>query len=247
MGTVEESIGGLYSGPLEEFTPARNELASELRAGGDAETADRVKGLKKPTRAAWLVNQLSTRKPAETKKLLVLGSELRELQEKLLGGEVDRDKLRDAAQREQRAVEGLVNAAEAIGAEHDVGSQILDRVTETLQAASSDPELADRIEHGRVEREQRATSLGLVGPAGTAPRPKGKSKKDDDEADNRRAEAEGARRRRAVKKRVASAEKSAERARGKVERARDELGQLEDALRDAEAELAEAKDELKGL
>ncbi len=51
-GVPEEELDGLFHGPLEEFTPARNELAKSLRAEGEAEAADWVKGLRKPTRAA---------------------------------------------------------------------------------------------------------------------------------------------------------------------------------------------------
>ena len=50
-----------------------------------------------------------------------------------------------------------------------MGAQILTRVGETLQAASSDPEVTEAIERGRLSREQRAASIGLVGPATLPP------------------------------------------------------------------------------
>ena len=55
-----------------------------------------------------------------------------------------------------------------------MGAQILTRVGETLQAAAGDPELAEAIERGRVVREQRAASIGLLGTAAPAPRPRRK-------------------------------------------------------------------------
>ena len=58
-GVPAEELDRLFHGPLEEFTAGRNELAKSLRADGKGEAADWVKALKKPTRAAWLVNQLA--------------------------------------------------------------------------------------------------------------------------------------------------------------------------------------------
>ena len=48
----------LYALPLEEFTPARDARAKELK--GDKELAAAVKKLKKPSVAAWVVNLLRT-------------------------------------------------------------------------------------------------------------------------------------------------------------------------------------------
>src|SRR4029077_10878498 len=101
------------------------------------------------SRAAWLVNQLSVRKADEIAELLERGREVRAAQEEMLAGSTDRDKLREAAQGEQRTVDSLTRAAEVIGAEHGVGAQILTRVGETLQAAAGDPEVAEGMGGGR--------------------------------------------------------------------------------------------------
>jgi hypothetical protein len=61
-GVPEAALAGLYHGPLEQFTPQRNALVKELRAGDERGAAAWVKALRRPTRAAWLVNQLSVRK-----------------------------------------------------------------------------------------------------------------------------------------------------------------------------------------
>src|SRR5262245_60800512 len=169
-----DDLDRLYHGPLEEFTAARNELAKSLRSDGKGDAADWVKGLTKPSRAAWLVNQLAVREPDEISELLETGRELRAAQEEMLAGATDRDKLRKVAHREQQTIDSLLQSAEAIGREHGVGAQILTRVGETLQAASSDPEVAQAIEAGRLTREQRASGIGVVGPA-TPAKPKGKT------------------------------------------------------------------------
>src|SRR5919106_1791724 len=155
-GVPEESLKELFHGPLDDFTAARNELAKSLRSDGDAEAADWVKGLRKPSRAAWLVNQLAVRKPKDVGRLLKAGRELRAAQEEMLAGAADRETLREAASAEQDAIDSLLGTAEAIGREHGVGAQILTRVEETLRAASGDPEVAEAIEKGLLQREQRA-------------------------------------------------------------------------------------------
>jgi hypothetical protein len=243
-GVPAEELDGLFHGPLEKFTPARNELAKTLRSDGKGEAADWVKALKKPTRAAWLVDQLAVRKPKDVAKLLEVGAELRRGQEEMLAGSPDREALRKAARREQEAVDSLVRTAEAIGREHKVGSQILDRVTETLRAAAGDPEVARAIELGRLEREQRAVSIGLTGAVAPSP-PKGKRGKD--EAAERRTRQETARRRKAAEGKVAAAEKRLERAQAAVERARETVEEKEKALRDAEHELRAARSELEQI
>ncbi len=202
-------LDALYEGPLEEFTAARNELAKELGS-------DWVKGLQKPSRAAWLVNQLSVRKADEVAELLDLGKDLRAAQEEMLAGSPDRDKLRDAAQREKRTVDSLTRAAEALGGEHGVGAQILTRVAETLQAAAGDPEVAEAIERGRLTREQRAASVGLIGTATPRARTTRKGGKEK-EAAERKARQQLAKRRKEAEGRVHGAELDAHAARRELE------------------------------
>ena len=235
----EKKLDELFHGPLEEFTAARNELAKSLRSDGDAEAADWVKGLQKPSRAAWLVNQLAVRKPKDVRRLLEVGEELRAAQEEMLSGSADREKLREVAARERETIDSLLGTAEAIGREHGVGSQILDRVGETLQAATSDPEVAEAIEKGRLTREQRASGIGVVGAVPKAPA-RGR-KKDDREAADRRARQQQAKRRKQAEGKLATAEKRVEREQAKLEKARDAVEEAEQAVHDAELDAHAAR------
>jgi len=232
-GVPEERLNELFHGPLEEFTAARNELAKSLRSSGDAEAADWVKGLQKPTRAAWLVDQLAVRKPKEVARLLEAGRELRAAQEEMLSGSADREKLREAASAEQKTIEALMGTAEAIGREHGVGAQILTRVEETLRAASGDPEVAEAIERGWLQREQRAAGIGLVGPA-TAKAPARGRKKGDRQAADRRARQQQAKRRKEAERKLAAAEKKLEREQAKLDRALESVEEAEKSVHDAE-------------
>jgi hypothetical protein len=239
-GVPEEELNELFHGPLEEFTTARNELAKSLRTSGDAEAADWAKGLQKPTRAAWLVNQLAVRKPKDVARLLEAGRELRAAQEEMLAGATDREKLRAAASAEQEAIDSLVRTAEAIGREHGVGAQILTRVEETLRAASSDPQVAAAIEKGRLVREQRASGIGLVGSA-RAKAPARRRKQDDREAAERHARQQQAKRRKGAERKLASAEKRVERERAKLERSREAVEEAEQAVHEAELDARAAR------
>jgi hypothetical protein len=243
-GVPAAELDRLFHGPIEEFTPARNELAKSLRADGKEEAADWVKGLRKPSRAAWLVNQLAVRKPKDVAKLLEVGGELRRGQEELVAGAPDRDALRETARREQKAVDSLVKTAEALGREHKVGTAILDRVADTFRAAAGDAEVARAIELGRLEREQRAVSVVSVGLPGAVAPPPPRGKRAKDEAAERRARQETARRRKAAEAKIAATDKRVKRAEAAVEKAREALEEKEKALRDAEHDLRAARGEL---
>jgi len=242
-----EELDRLFHGPLEEFTSARNELARSLRSDGKGEAADWVKGLTKPSRAAWLVNQLAVRKSDEIAELLETVRRLQAAQEEMLAGSADRDQLREAARAEQRSVQSLLRTAEAIGREHGVGAQVLTKVGETLQAASSDPEVAAAIEAGRLTREQRAASIGLVGPAApAAPKAKGARAKER-EAKERRQREQQAKRRKEAERKLAAAEKRLERERQKLERAREAVSDAEKRVHTAELDAHAARRALEEL
>lgn len=239
-GMPEKMLNELFHGPLEEFTAARNELAKSLRSDGETEAADWVKSLKKPSRAAWLVNQLAERKPVEVGRLLEAGRELRAAQEDMLSGSADRDKLRESASAEQRAIDSLLATAEALGREHSVGAQILTRVEDTLRAASADPDVAEAIEKGRLEKEQRAAGIGLVGPA-TAKPPARRRKKGERQSEERRVREQRAKRRKEAEGKLAAAEKKLERERSKLEAAREKVEESEQSVHDAELEAHAAR------
>jgi hypothetical protein len=250
-GVPDDEVGSLYRGPLEAFTGARNELAKALRADGEQKAADWVKGLKKPSRAAWLVNQLPERKPDLVKRLLEVGEELRGLQEKLIAGSADPEELRGAARREQDAVDELLKCAAEIGREHGVGGQILERVGETLQAASADPDVSRAIERGRLEREQRASGLGLAGAGagaastrGGGPRRSSKGRSGPTAAE-REARRQAARRRKQAERDLAAAQKRLERERAALCRAQEKVEGQGVRVSEAEDEVAAAKRALR--
>ena len=78
----------LYGLPLERFTEERNALAKKLRQEGRREQATEVSKLRKPSMAAWAVNQLVRTQRREVEALFKSGDGLQSAQAKLLKGRV---------------------------------------------------------------------------------------------------------------------------------------------------------------
>jgi hypothetical protein len=120
-------IDALYQLPLDQFTPARNALAKELKEPS-------VKELEKPNLAAWAVNQLYWQDRALYDRLMRASERLRGEHRKLLGGKVsdvhDADKTHREATRD--AVGRIRRLLEAAG--ETLSPATLTAVQETLEA-----------------------------------------------------------------------------------------------------------------
>ena len=173
----DAALDRLYGAALDEFVATRDALAKELRAGGDRETAAAVKKARKPSVAAWAVNQLARRHPDEVTALLEATEQLRRAQRRAVSG-AGAGGLREAAAEQRAAVARLVERAGALLEEtgHGGGAQ-LDRVASTLQAAPAGADTAERLARGRLERDLEPAGFGelegltlLTGdPGGDAP------------------------------------------------------------------------------
>src|SRR5918992_261439 len=152
MTTDEDALDRLYGLPLDEFTAGRNELAKELRSRGEREAADEVRGLRKPSQAAWALNQVARGDPKAVRRLLDAGGALRGAQEAVMSGEGGADDLRDAAEDERAAAEPLLAQAGRVLGKGGRGpsAQLLERVRETLHAAAGDEDVARRLQSGRL-------------------------------------------------------------------------------------------------
>ena len=65
----ETAIQSVYRGSLEEFVRRRDTLAKQLRSDKRREDAERVKALRKPSRTAWLLNNIVYEDPAPIDRL----------------------------------------------------------------------------------------------------------------------------------------------------------------------------------
>jgi hypothetical protein len=163
-GLVEQAAEELYGLLPGEFTRARDARAKQLRGQGEREAAAAVKALKRPTVAAWALNQLSRRRADELGELLAAGEQLRSAQEELLGGG-ERSAFQDAAAKERALVAKLSADATAVASEAgERAGGLREKVSETLHAAALDEETAEELRAGRLVREREA----IGGFAGTA-------------------------------------------------------------------------------
>src|SRR5579864_861509 len=158
----------LYGLPLERFVPERTALAKALRKTGQREQAEAVAALRKPSLAAWAVNQLVRTQSRAVAELHEAGDAARAAQAELLSGRGDTGALRDGLARERQAVRQLVEVARGLltSEGHGLSPATLERVADTLHAAALDEESRTRTGEGCLDRELRHVGLGDV--AGTA-------------------------------------------------------------------------------
>ena len=148
----EHESDRLYGLPLKEFVPARDELAKRLRDQGQRELADDVKGLRKPPVAAWVVNRLARERELDVQRLLNAGEALTKAQAGAASG--DSPEAFAAARRdEQRALERLAEAAREMIDREGIGAAALERVLQTLRAASLTSDGRELLKRGRLSEE----------------------------------------------------------------------------------------------
>jgi hypothetical protein len=253
----------LYGLPLEEFTRERDELAKSLRKEGDRDGAARVKALRKPTVAAWAVNQVARTQPKTIRELGDAGSALRDAQSAILAGKGDAADLRAATERERAAVDELMQAARGLLSSSGAGlsESVLQDVEDSLHAAAIDDDARDAVLAGRLERERKAAGLGgelgafaataepapsRAQPRKTQEAPKREKKPTAEEkAATARAEAERKEEIRAARAAAREAAAEAKRAERQHELAESRLGQAEEALEKAKSARDEARDAVR--
>ncbi len=162
----------LYGLPLDRFVAERGALAKSLRADGKRDEAAEVAKLRKPSVAAWAVNQLVRTQSRELKALFKAGDQLQRAQADLLAGKGDAGKLRAAAEREREAVDELTEAARGLLSSegHELAPATLDRVSDTLHAAALDKdargEVAGRLPRARASPRRPRRVRGAAGKSG---------------------------------------------------------------------------------
>jgi hypothetical protein len=230
----EEQIDRLYALPLGEFTAARDELARRLRGEGERDAAAEVKRLRKPSVAAWALNQVRRSDPQQVDELIAAGRRLREAQDQLLAGG-DREPLDQASDAERQLVGELARRAEREleSADRSVTAAVQEKLRSTLHAVATDEEARERLASGRLVGEHAPSALGPLldteGRPGPAPR-REREKRAPKEAPTRRA--------RQLTERL-------ERTRAKQRELDEELSEAGRRLRDARREAARAASALE--
>ena len=96
----------LYALPLADFTPARDAKAKELKG---TDLAPKVKALKKPSLAAWVVDLLARREADQVEQVLTVGAALREAQATMSG-----DSLRELTKQRRQLTAAVTQQARSL-------------------------------------------------------------------------------------------------------------------------------------
>ena len=162
----------LYGLPLEEFTPARDALAKELRAAGRKDEAAEVKSLRKPTAAAWALNRAARDHPEAVERLRAAGADLRAAQQEAMSGDAGR--MREASRVLSDEIDRVAELAAAAlrAAGRPVSAAQQEKLAATLRTAAIDDAAGDALARGVLVDDLEATGFSLLGaPSGDASAP----------------------------------------------------------------------------
>lgn len=156
---LDTAVDALYARPLDGFVAARDAAVRQATDSGDRLGAARVKRLRKPSVAAWVINQVAREHPDEIGALAALGDELRAATQ-----DRDRARIRALDHLRRERTDALVRAVREVGevGGRSVSSAVLDRMTETLTAAVMDPDAAAAVRAGRLSRALQHVGFGIV-------------------------------------------------------------------------------------
>jgi hypothetical protein len=152
---LSEAAAELYAAGPDAFVARRGELAARAREAGDAAAARKIAALHKPTRSAWLVNQLSRAAPQAADQLAGLGGQLRAAQDSLDGAAI-----RDLSRQRRELLDELTRQVFAVAGLRQPPAALRDEVTGTLGAAITDPEVAAGLRAGTLTKAVQRAGLG---------------------------------------------------------------------------------------
>jgi hypothetical protein len=152
LGIADE----LYALGLGDFTPARDAKAKELKG---TDLAPRVKALRKPSVAAWVVNLLVRLESDQVEQVLTVGAALREAQASMSG-----DDLRALTKQRRQLTAAVTTRARALSREHGqkVTEAVAEQVEATLTAAMVDEGCATAVRSGLLVTSLSATGVDEV-------------------------------------------------------------------------------------
>lgn len=242
---LDEAIDELYSVSPDEFVATRSRLSKELKEGGENAEAATLAKMRKPSLAAWALNQLSRLHRRDVDLLLDAGHRLRDAQAAVLGGG-DRAAFRRAQSAERDAVARLARAAETLlGERGSVSASVLSQVADSLHIAAVAPEGRELLALGRFTTPPASQGFDLANElAAQTPRsarPKrapATANKDDRVA--REALREANEKLRAAEKAVREAKREAERLSREADAARARVAAAEERATAARAEVEAA-------
>jgi hypothetical protein len=236
--TLDEALDELYGVDPEDFVAERKRLARELKDAGDSAAADAVAKTRKPTVAAWALNQLARKQRRDVDLLLDAGHRLRQAQEGVVGG-ADRAAFEQAQKTEREALRRLTQqASELLGG---ASSQALSQIGSTLRTAAVSEEGRELLARGRFTTPLESEGFDVFGSLPTSP---ARSKKTTPAAETRKTAEElkqAKARVRELEQQVREAEREAARLESEWQKAERAAESARDAVAQAAQELEEAQ------
>lgn len=168
---VAAAIEDLYSIDPDDFMLRRTELASAARAT-DKPAAKRIAALRKPTRAAYVLNRLVRDDPAVADRLAELGDGLLAAQKSL-----DGVRMRELSTLRRGLIDEFADQASAGSPDRSPPPALREEAVATLNAAVADRGVLDQLRTGTLLRSARwdgfgfasAPELSVVRPAASRP------------------------------------------------------------------------------
>ncbi|TLM82032.1 hypothetical protein [Pseudarthrobacter sp. NamE5] len=155
---LADIANGLYAVSLEDFIAARSAAAKQA-AGQDKELGAAVKGLPKPSVAAWAVNMLALHQPDVLGGLAELGSRMRDAQAAL-----DATALRELGRERRARLSAAVDTARSVAGERGrtISEAMAADVEETLKALTADEGAAAAVRSGRLLKTLSADGVSAA-------------------------------------------------------------------------------------
>jgi hypothetical protein len=156
---LDEAVTELYTADPESFTARRGALVAQAREAGDAAAAKKIAGLRKPTRSAWLINQLVRSDPSVPGRLAELGDQLRTAQAALDGPQI-----RELSAARRRLIEDLARQAFQLAGQDAPPAAMREDLTATFGAAVADPAVTEQLAAGTLLRAAHRADFSPGGP-----------------------------------------------------------------------------------
>jgi hypothetical protein len=232
---MTDPVDELFTGSLDDFVKRRDALARELKKAGDKETAAAVKQLRKPSTAAWAVNQVARRSPDAIDDLIAAAAAVHDAQARAVQGK-DSSGLRSATDTWRKSIHALAAAVAK-----DASEQYRDDAAATFEAASTSAEWSTVLKAGRLMTTLSPSGFGLQDMPDPVPasRPEKRVAEPEPERDDR-AIAEARDRLDKLDAALEKATHRLRRAEQRLEQARDAVADAQDAREKAQAERDDA-------
>lgn len=130
-----------------EFMAARTEFVRSAKEAGDKQAATAIGKFRKPSQAAWALNLLARREPAELHRLANLGVALRDAHSRF-----DGESLRELSKQRHQLVRAMAAQVRSLAAEEGqkLSETVMRDIESVFAAALADPAVTEVLRAGTL-------------------------------------------------------------------------------------------------